>query len=136
MIHIQCQGCNNHCCGHNPFLTPVLLRSEEEYFKEYSNKIQTPHGEIWTLEKKENGNCIFLEDKTMRCTIYPKRPLECQLYPFLLDFDKGVPDAKLDKRYCPHLNTLSFDMESIAALLKKHTFPQDWIKAYQSLKEC
>ena len=84
------------------------------------------------LAKKENGNCIFLDDNTMRCTIYNKRPLECVLYPFLLDFDKNVVNVKLDKN-CPNLQTLSFDITKISLLLKDYKFPDNWIKGYESL---
>ena len=87
------------------------------------------------LAKKDNGNCIFLDDKTTKCTIYDKRPLECQLYPFLLDFSKGKPDVKLDTRFCLHLQTLRFDKDKIFALIQKYSFPKDWIKAYETLED-
>jgi len=95
MIKINCEGCNNHCCGKNKFLTPVLLPSEEEKFKKHSRIVKTAHRDIRVLVKKKNGNCIFLDDKTIKCTIYPERPLECQLYPFLLEFKKEKPGGKL-----------------------------------------
>ena len=133
MIKIDCNKCNNHCCGKNPYLTSVLLPSEEERFKDHSQSVKTPYRKMQVLRKKANGNCIFLDDKTTKCTIYDKRPLECQLYPFLLDFSKGKPDVKLDERFCPHLKTLSFDKNKIYAFIQKHSFPKDWIKAYKTL---
>ncbi|MDF1497519.1 MAG: YkgJ family cysteine cluster protein [Patescibacteria group bacterium] len=135
MININCNDCKNHCCGSNPHLTPVLLPSEEERFKENSQIVETPFREMRTLGKKENGNCIFLDDKTTKCTIYNERPLECRLYPFLLDFSFGKPNTKLDKRFCPNLNTLYFDKDEISALIKKEQFPKDWIKAYGVLED-
>lgn len=134
MIHIDCSGCGNHCCGRNPSLTPVLLPSEEDRFKEHSVIVRTPNRELRVLAKKENGNCVFLDDKAMRCTVYGERPLECKLYPFLLDFSKEKPDAKLDRRFCPHLRTLQFGRGKISEFIKKHSFPEDWIKAYESLE--
>jgi len=134
MIQIKCEGCNNHCCGKNPHLTPVLLPSEEKKFKKYSRKIETPYRTIFVLAKKKNGNCIFLEDKTMRCTIYDKRPSECMLYPFLFDFGKTVVDVKLDKRFCPHLKTFAFDKEKTVALISRYKFPSDWIEGYKTLE--
>jgi len=135
MIKINCEGCNNHCCGKNSFLTPVLLPSEEERFKEYSEIIKTSYGNIRVLSKKKNGTCIFLNDKTIKCTIYGTRPLECRLYPFLLDFTKEKPGAKLDERFCPNLKTLKFDENKILEIIKKKKFPEDWIKAYETLED-
>lgn len=135
MIQIDCRNCNNHCCGSNPHLTPVLLPSEEEKFKKYAHCIKTSYRPVWTLAKKENGNCIFLEDEATRCTIYNERPLECRLYPFLLDFSKEKPDVKLDERFCPRLRTLLADKERIAALVQIQQFPKDWIEAYQTLED-
>lgn len=134
MIKIKCEGCNNNCCGKNFHLTPVLLPSEEEKFKKHSRKIETPYREIRVLAKKENGNCIFLNDKIIKCTIYSERPLECRLYPFLLDFSKEKPDVELDKRFCPHLKTLLANKEKISGLVQKQHFPEDWIKAYGTLE--
>jgi Fe-S-cluster containining protein len=133
MIKINCKGCNNHCCGKNSHLTPVLLPSEEEKFKDNSKIVKTPHRAMKVLEKKKNNTCVFLDDKTTRCTNYKERPLECRLYPFLLDFSKEKPSVKLDKRFCPHLKTLQFDKDKISALVNKHLFPKDWIKAYKTL---
>ena len=132
MINIQCKGCTNSCCGKNPHLTPILLPSEEEKFREHSTEIKTPFGTIRALAKKRNNYCIFLNEKTMECTNYSERPLECKLYPFLLDFDRELPDVKLDKINCPNLNTLTFDRKSIIATVRKHEFPEQWVKAYQS----
>jgi Fe-S-cluster containining protein len=135
MIRIECEWCANHCCGQNLNLTPVLLPSEEDRFRENVKKINTPSGEICVLAKKQNGNCTFLDDQTKRCTIYEKRPLECALYPFLLDFDDNEADVKLDKRFCPHLHTLAFDRNEIMNFVRKHTFPVDWVKRYKTLSD-
>jgi len=41
----------------------------------------------------------------------------------------------LDERFCPHLDTLTFDMSVISSLVKKQEFPKDWIKAYDVLED-
>lgn len=134
MIQINCKGCNNHCCGKIPYLTPILLPSEEKRLKKYARSVQTPYRKMLVLAKKGNGNCIFLDDKTIRCTTYSKRPLECRLYPFVLDFSKEKPDVELDKRFCPHLKTLRADKQRISALVQKQHFPRDWIDGYKTLE--
>jgi Fe-S-cluster containining protein len=85
------------------------------------------------LAKKKNGNCIFLDDKNKKCTIYKKRPLECKIYPFLLDFSGKKPDVKLDTRFCPNLLSLSAKKEKILKLIQSQNFQKDWISAYKDL---
>jgi Fe-S-cluster containining protein len=133
MINIDCSGCKEHCCGEIHNLTPVLLPSEEERFRAYSRKIETPYRPMFVLAKKVGGTCIFLDDAVRRCAAYDKRPLECVLYPFLLDFEGNAAGVKLDGRFCPHLETLLFDKEGIARLLGRNEFTADWIAGYKTL---
>ena len=39
-----------------------------------------PHGDIYV--------CPFFEPETSECTIYPYRPLDCQIYPFTLTYNE------------------------------------------------
>jgi len=132
-LKINCHSCSNHCCGENPHLTPLLMPSEEERFKQFSLEIRTPFRNVYMLRKKENGNCILLHDKVAQCSIYETKPLECNLYPFLLDFDKHPVNIKLDKRFCPNLSSLEFDRDAILKLVRSYSFPRDWVLAYKSL---
>jgi Fe-S-cluster containining protein len=136
MISINCEGCPNHCCGKNPYLAPILIPSEEEIFVYKSRVVKTPFREMRMLNKGFDGICVFLDDK-MRCSIYDERPLECRLYPFVLDFEFGIA-VRLDKRFCQSLSTLNYDRNKISALLREHSgeFKEDWIKGYVSLEDC
>ncbi len=130
-MNIDCETCNARCCR-NP-LTPILLPSEEERLREFSRIVKTPSRMMQVLRKKEEGSCIFLDDKQMCCTAYDRRPLECRLYPFLLDFSKENPDVKLDERFCQSLATLTHDINQILWEVRRHEFSKDWIKSYDSL---
>jgi Fe-S-cluster containining protein len=37
--------------------------------------------EIFTLTRLANGDCIYLDEQTRRCTIYEKRPATCRNHP-------------------------------------------------------
>lgn len=37
--------------------------------------------EIFTLAQYENGDCLFLDQETRKCTIYDKRPTTCMNHP-------------------------------------------------------
>ena len=57
--------------------------------------------------------CPFFEPETSRCTIYPIRPLDCQLYPFALMFSEDGSEVVLGvDMLCPfgeeHLKTETF----------------------------
>ena len=133
MIEVNCQGCPLHCCGMNPQLTPVLLPSEEGKFEGKTKIVETHFRSMSLLARKETGNCIFLDEKTNRCTNYDERPLECRLFPFLLDFGENGPGVRLDTQNCPRLNTLDYNKQEIRATLKKYQFPKEWIEGYLSL---
>lgn len=68
-----CEGFDIHC-------SPSLTADEIKYFKKHhSGKF----GLRDSLAVKKNGNCIFVDDKTMMCGIYENRPLDCRMYPLL-----------------------------------------------------
>lgn len=43
------------------------------------------HAFGWMLRRKRNGDCVFLEQGTNRCRIYPVRPMLCRTYPFYME---------------------------------------------------
>jgi Fe-S-cluster containining protein len=46
--------------------------------------------------------CIFLDPESHACAIYPSRPLECRIYPFLLAAREGKIFLAIDT-YCPYV---------------------------------
>ena len=50
-----------------------------------------------------NGNCIFLNPETNKCTIYSERPIGCRTYPLIYNEERG---AILDEE-CPLSSTIS-----------------------------
>jgi len=125
----------NHCCQ-NTYLAPILLPSEESAFLTNSERVETPKRNMFVLRKKQNGSCEYLDNKNCKCTIYDKqRPLECVIYPFLLDFQGDVLNVRLDNRFCPHLQTLKFDLKKVIAFVRSHQFPKDWIEGHNFLQE-
>lgn len=58
--------------------------------------------------------CPFFDPETSHCTIYPNRPLDCQLYPFALMFSEDGSEVVLGvDTLCPfgekHLETETFE---------------------------
>lgn len=79
--------------------SPLLKETEENSEKstdisdsdlfEHPEEILDSQGNIhafgWMLRKKRNGDCIFLEESTKKCRVYPARPMLCRTYPFYLE---------------------------------------------------
>lgn len=82
---------------------PKLFRSQTD---STSTQIQLrPHNDFYI--------CPFFEPETSHCTIYPIRPLDCQLYPFALMFSKDGSEVVLGvDTLCPfgekYLETAAF----------------------------
>lgn len=79
----------------------------------------------YALKAKEDGSCIFLEDK--RCTIYEQRPMICSLYPYMLhrepDEDGNVDWRQisgLDKHGCYHTDISDEEAQDIAKQIKAY----------------
>lgn len=128
-MEINCTGCASLCCKDPK--TPVLLPSEEEKFKEFSQIVKTPFRDMHLLGKKKNGSCILLDD-TGKCKKYDERPIECRLYPFLSYMGENI-EVKLDEGFCPNTNSLKFEHRELVELIKKYDFPRDWLEGYESL---
>ena len=40
--------------------------------------------------KNNKGHCVFRDIKNHQCNVYPDRPEGCQVYPVILDEEKGI----------------------------------------------
>ena len=135
MIKIQtsCQGC--HCCG-KQLLRPILLPEESKQFPDGQIELLTTAiGQVATLAKGKDGNCIFFTDGA--CSIYNRQPLECQLYPYVLDFSgwNGYPpDLRLHSG-CVQLSKLTGDIDAVWHEVSKIEFNPEWVSIYQLLTD-
>jgi Fe-S-cluster containining protein len=111
----------------------VLLPSEEKRFRKYSETMSTPLRKMLVLKKK-NGHCIFFDTASDKCKIYQERPLECRLYPFLLDFSKKRTGAFLDKRYCKSQVINPGIKTKMLKEIRKINFSKKWIDAYKTME--
>lgn len=94
-----CGDCNAGCCS-----LPVEVRSRDLIRMEFMDEFELqenlktiarrllkqgiiehfyPKKELFTLTRLANGDCLFLDSKTRRCTIYQKRPDTCRNHPHI-----------------------------------------------------
>ena len=104
------------CCRfleHDSFLAPVFTQAEMEKAIAYgvdanvfrptvdgkSAQIKLiPHGEMYI--------CPCFNPETSECTIYPIRPLDCQIYPFALMYNQDQTQIVLGvDMICPYSET-------------------------------
>ncbi|RLG64560.1 YkgJ family cysteine cluster protein [archaeon] len=79
-----------------------IRRIEKLGFKREGFTVTHADGRV-TL-KNVNGHCIFLDESTGKCTIYPHRPIGCRLYPII--YDEASGDVTVDPE-CPAAYTVS-----------------------------
>jgi len=74
-VVLDCKNCKHGyiCCrGFN-----VLLQKDET--DKYPSRVLSDSKGIYLL-KKIDGECIFFDDKTKRCSIWHERPRACREY--------------------------------------------------------
>lgn len=113
----DCLNCKNNCCKwDNSFPFPVFITPEE------ISKIRESGFD--TSKFSESHPCTFLKDA--KCSIYPIRPIDCQLFPFDVHIISGEFYWILWEFPCTIVNKtnkeeyLAFFEKSIVPSFKKH----------------
>lgn len=93
-----CDSCHAHCCTMPVEVRlPDLVRlglvdpfeAEHEAPKQIARRLEKAgrvdhfnfkHG-IFTLARRANGDCLYLDAATRRCTVYKQRPDTCRKHP-------------------------------------------------------
>jgi uncharacterized protein len=76
---ISCASCEACCCR-----LEVMLMGEDDVPAELT--LEDPWGG-WVMRRLEDGWCAALDRKTLRCTIYERRPTICR------DFETGESEC-------------------------------------------
>ncbi len=76
-ICLKCQGCCRF--AEEDSVWPVKVSENEKRRLDLKNNF------IPLIPAKEEFICSFFMPKENKCKIYPRRPFECRLYPFLIN---------------------------------------------------
>lgn len=125
-----CSNCSENCCRR---FYAVLLPDEEEEFKDHSFEVETTHGSVRAIGSRGGFPCPYLDESGL-CTIYPKRPLDCRLWPVMVyyDFSTGERIVYLDLD-CPAASAGRIPQEVISGIvsrLRDEDFDEEWLKRY------
>lgn len=89
-LRFKCTGCGECCTGAPGFvwvnkeeiaaIAKEVGLEEAEFEKCYVREI----GVRKSLKEREDANydCVFLDSKTRKCTVYNARPRQCRTWPF------------------------------------------------------
>ncbi len=106
-LHFKCTGCGDCCTGAPGY---VWLKEFEiqaiaaemnlevpTFVKLYVRKV----GARRSLVEYDNGDCVFFDTKSRKCTIYDSRPEQCRTWPFW-DSNLKTPETWAEAcRDCP-----------------------------------
>ncbi len=97
-LKFQCTQCGDCCTGAPGFVwvnkAEIDAMSElhgvevEEFERLYVRKI----GIRKSLKEFPNGDCVFFDEETRKCTVYGARPRQCRTWPFW-DSNLRTPEA-------------------------------------------
>ena len=88
-LRFKCTACGNCCTGAPGYvwvnaqeiseLTSLVGETDVETFEsKYVRKI----GIRKSLREFPNGDCVFFDSDTRKCTVYSARPRQCRTWPF------------------------------------------------------
>ena len=97
-LRFNCTQCGNCCTGAPGFvwvnqaeieqLAATLSLEVAEFERRFVRQV----GIRKSLIEYENGDCVFFNNVTRRCTVYNARPRQCRTWPFW-DSNIRTPDA-------------------------------------------
>jgi uncharacterized protein len=87
-LRFECTQCGNCCTG-----APGVVWVDEEELAAIAEYTGKPLGEVRLLDARlvgkrislrehANGDCVYFDGESRRCTIYPVRPKQCRTWPF------------------------------------------------------
>jgi Fe-S-cluster containining protein len=106
-LSFSCTQCGNCCTGAPGYVwvSESELRAIAEFrgvsYGEVRYQDARKVGHAISLNEHANGDCVYFDGKTRRCTIYPVRPVQCQTWPFWNSNLESPADWKFVQTTCP-----------------------------------
>ena len=107
-LRFSCTQCGDCCSG-----SPGFVWVNDEEIAALANLVTGGNVEAFedqyvrrvgirkSLKEFPSGDCVFLDEKTRRCTVYSARPRQCRTWPFWDSNLKSPDDWEATKRVCP-----------------------------------
>jgi Fe-S-cluster containining protein len=79
-------------------MAEFVNKSVQEFATIYLKKVKHRYSLVEKKLDEDDYACIFFDEKTSRCTIYPVRPLQCRTFPFWEQFKNDEDEVRKE---CP-----------------------------------
>lgn len=106
-LRFQCTQCGDCCTGAPGYvwfnreegtqMAALVGMDVDEFYQTYARKI----GIRYSLREFPNGDCVFFDGDTRRCSIYSARPRQCRTWPFWGSNLKTPADWQRTCQDCP-----------------------------------
>lgn len=87
-LRFRCTGCGDCCTGAPGYVwvNKAEIAALAEHMglavEEFESRFVRGVGVRKSLYEHPNGDCVFFDGKTRRCTVYHLRPRQCRTWPF------------------------------------------------------
>jgi Fe-S-cluster containining protein len=102
-LKFKCSQCGDCCTGAPGFvwvtneeiaaLAGLVGESVEKFERQYVRTV----GIRKSLREFPNGDCVFFDGETRKCTVYSARPRQCRTWPF---WDSNLASPEAWERTC------------------------------------
>ena len=106
-LRFECTGCGDCCTGAPGYvwvnqeeisaLAAEVGVSVDEFERKYVRRV----GIRKSLVEFANGDCVFFDGATRRCTVYGARPRQCRTWPFWQSNVRTAEDWRQTCQVCP-----------------------------------
>ena len=97
-LRFRCTQCGDCCTGAPGYVwvnqaeIEVLAAERGEPLDAFEDQYVRKIGVRKSLKEFSNGDCVFFDAQTRRCTVYQARPRQCRTWPFW-DSNLRSPDS-------------------------------------------
>lgn len=87
-LRFRCTQCGKCCTGPPGFVwvnkkeIEAIAAHRKESVQQVRSRFVRQVGVRHSLRERTNGDCVFLDAETRRCSVYPVRPRQCRSWPF------------------------------------------------------
>lgn len=106
-LRFECTGCGDCCTGAPGYvwvnheeisaLAAQIGLDVDEFERKYVRRV----GIRKSLIEFANGDCVFFDGTTRRCTVYEARPRQCRTWPFWQSNIRSPEDWEQTCQVCP-----------------------------------
>ena len=104
----ECTQCGECCRVHGDYAHVYVTRREERAFTEFLGISVASFRRGYTFVDEEGwrelvftkDRCVFLDEETNRCEVYPVRPTACRTFPFWRELVRDGRWTRKAKKLC------------------------------------